>query len=113
MSIAYFLSVYDLKPKLYLAYDRIAFFEKNNPDLRISFDTAIRTRCYGLRLENGDFGNPLLDQRTYLMEIKTSLAKPLWLVNMLSEFGIKRCSFSKYGTEYMQNPELKNIKTAV
>lgn len=47
------------------------------------------------------------------MEIKTSLAKPLWLVNMLSEFDIKRCSFSKYGTEYMQNPELKNIKTAV
>ena len=54
MSIAYFLSVNDLKPKLYLAYDRIAFFEKNNPDLRISFDTAIRTRRYGLRLENGD-----------------------------------------------------------
>lgn len=111
--IAYFLRIYDLKPKLYLAYDRIAFFEKDNPDLRISFDTAIRTRRYGLRLENGDFGNPLLNQITYLMEIKTSLAKPLWLVNMLSEFGIRRCSFSKYGTEYMQNLELKNIKTAI
>ena len=37
--ITYFLSFYDLSPKLYLAYDRIAYFEQGNPDLRISFDT--------------------------------------------------------------------------
>ena len=34
------------------------------------------------------------------MEIKTSLAKPLWLTNMLAEFDIKRTRFSKYGTEF-------------
>jgi hypothetical protein len=34
------------------------------------------------------------------MEIKTSLAKPLWLCEMLSELEIRGASFSKYGTEY-------------
>ena len=42
--IEYFLKIYNLSPKLYLAYDRIAFFEKGNKDLRISFDMNIRTR---------------------------------------------------------------------
>lgn len=98
--IEYFLKLYKLQPKLYLAYDRIAYFEKNNNDLRISFDTNIRSRRYALRLEDGDFGSKLLDDEVYLMEIKTSLAKPLWLTHILSELDIKRKSFSKYGTEF-------------
>ncbi|MGN0164403.1 MAG: polyphosphate polymerase domain-containing protein [Candidatus Ornithomonoglobus sp.] len=98
--ITYFLQVYDLRPKLYLAYDRVAYFEKNNPDLRISFDTNIRSRRYNLHLEDGDYGELLLAPDMYLMEIKTGLAKPLWLTEMLTELGIKRRSFSKYGTEY-------------
>ena len=98
--IEYFLKVYDLSPKLYLAYDRIAYFERDNKDLRISFDMNIRSRRYDLRLEDGDFGERLLDGEFYMMEIKTSLAKPLWLTHMLDELNIKRRSFSKYGTEY-------------
>ena len=34
------------------------------------------------------------------MEEKTSLAKPLWLTHMLSDYGIERNRFSKYGTEF-------------
>ena len=100
--IEYFLSHYDLCPKVYIAYDRIAYFEKGNPDLRISFDFHIRTRRYELGLEKGDFGRNLLPAGVYLMEIKTSLAKPLWVCDMLSELNIKRSSFSKYGTEFKQ-----------
>ena len=98
--IEYFLKIYNLSPKLYLAYDRIAFFEKGNKDLRISFDMNIRTRRHDLRLEYGDSGERLLEGDVYLMEIKTSLAKPLWVTGMLAELDIKRQSFSKYGTEY-------------
>lgn len=101
--IQYFLNVYDLSPKVYLAYDRYAFFEKGNDDLRISFDTNIRSRRYDLRLEKGDYGEKLLNEGLYLMEIKTSLSKPLWLTKMLSDFDIKRISFSKYGTEFTKN----------
>ncbi len=98
--INYFLHVYDLKPKVYLAYDRIAYFEKDNPDLRISFDKNIRSRRYDVHLEDGDYGKKLLGGDMYLMEIKTAKAKPLWLTHMLSELGIKRVKFSKYGTEF-------------
>ena len=98
--VEYFLKLYNLSPKLYLAYDRIAYFEKDNRDLRISFDMNIRSRRYDLNLEYGDYGEKLLPDNVYLMEIKTSLAKPLWLTNMLTELDIKRRSFSKYGTEF-------------
>lgn len=96
----YILNRYDLEPKVYIAYDRLAYFEKGNDDLRISFDTNIRTRRNDVALEAGDHGQKLLDDDIWLMEIKTSLAKPLWLYDMLSELGIKDSSFSKYGTEY-------------
>lgn len=98
--LEYFLHNYDLKPAVYIAYDRLAYFEKGNDDLRISFDTNIRTRRYDVALESGDHGEKLLDNDTWLMEIKTSMAKPLWLCKMLSELGLKKTSFSKYGTEY-------------
>ena len=94
------MKCYDLSPKVYLAYDRIAYFESRNPDLRISFDTNIRSRRYDLRLESGDFGERLPGGEYYLMEIKTALAKPLWLSDMLTKYNIKRQSFSKYGTEF-------------
>lgn len=98
--LEYFMSVYRPIPKLYLAYDRVAYFERGSGELRISFDKNIRSRRSNTALENGDDGRPLLDGDMYLMEIKTSRAKPLWLTKALTEFGIQRSSFSKYGTEY-------------
>lgn len=59
--IEYFLLVRNVVPKLYLAYDRIAYFERGNPDLRISFDFGIRSRRYDVALELGDYGAPLLE----------------------------------------------------
>lgn len=100
--INYFLKVYNLEPKVYLAYDRIAYFDNDDPDLRISFDQNIRTRRYDVHLEDGDYGSQLLDDDLYLMEIKTARANPLWLTHMLTEFGIRRSKFSKYGTEFTQ-----------
>ena len=93
--IEYFLQIYHLKPKVYLAYDRIAYFEKGNDDLRISFDKNIRTRRYDVALECGDDGKNLLPGGIYLMEIKTSKAMPLWLTDMLSKYKIRKRSFSK------------------
>ena len=64
--IEYILKIYDLKPKLYLAYDRKALFSKENKDLRITFDTNIRTRRYDLKLESGDYGNQLIESDQWL-----------------------------------------------
>lgn len=104
--IEYFLQVYRLKPKVYLAYDRIAYFEKYNNDLRISFDKNIRTRRYDVALEDGDYGEALLPDGVYLMEVKTSKAMPLWLTDMLAKYNIKKRSFSKYGTEFIHQLQM-------
>jgi hypothetical protein len=98
--IEYFIRLYEPKPKLYLAYDRRAYFGENG--LRITLDTNIRTRRSDLKLENGDYGEKLIDDDLWLIEVKTSGAIPLWLTKLLSEYKVYRTSFSKYGTEYKQ-----------
>ncbi len=98
-----FLQQYPLHATTYLAYDRKAYFGKNNRDLRISFDTNIRTRKEDLQLEIGDSGRPLVDENKVLMEIKTSSNMPMWLVKLLSANRIYPSKFSKYGTAFIQS----------
>lgn len=100
MEIDYFTQIYPLVPKLYLAYDRLAFFDKENPQFRVSFDTNIRSRRYDLTLDAGDYGTSMLDDDTWLMEVKINTNMPLWFTKLLSDNAIYRRSFSKYGTEY-------------
>jgi hypothetical protein len=98
--IEYMLKLYDLEPRLYLAYDRKALCSSEERGLRVTFDTNIRTRRYDLKLERGDYGEPLMDKGEWLMEIKAERSIPLWLTKLLSEYKIYRTGFSKYGTEY-------------
>jgi SPX domain protein involved in polyphosphate accumulation len=98
--IHYILNMYKLEPKLYLAYDRKALFGKEDKNLRITFDTNIRTRRSDLRLEKGDQGELLLKNDYWLMEIKILNSMPYWLSKLLSEHKIYKTSFSKYGKEY-------------
>lgn len=101
--IEYFLSRYELQPMVYLAYDRIALFCKGNRDLRIAFDTNIRSRRHDLKLEAGDYGEQLLERGQWLMEVKAEKTIPVWLSRMLSEHQMYRTSFSKYGNEYKKS----------
>ena len=95
----------DLKPKVFIAYDREAYAGRKgeeNPELRITFDTALRARSNDTDLRFGDYGVPLLADDLRLMEIKIPGAAPLWLARLLSENGIFPSSFSKYGEYYKQ-----------
>ena len=98
--LLYFNKLFDLKPKVYLAYDRIAYVGKDNPDLRLTFDENIRYRTDNLSLEAGDSGIPLLPDGTRIMEIKAPGAVPPEVLEMLKRFSITPVSFSKYGTIY-------------
>jgi len=98
--LQYAIKLYNVVPKLYLAYDRKAFFGKENSNLRLTIDTNIRTRRYDLKLEKGDYGENLLPLGQWLMEVKTDGGIPVWLSKFLSENNIYKTSFSKYGTEY-------------
>jgi len=108
--IEYFLKVYNLVPKVYLSYNRMAFFEKGNGDLRITFDTDIRSRRYDLGLEMGNHGDLLIGNDLWLMEVKSSKGIPLWFVDILNKYDIYPSSFSKYGTEYKKSITESNNK---
>lgn len=99
----YFLACHEVVPKIYLAYDRIALFGKEDPKFRVTFDTNIRYRNEGLDLKNDENTTVLLGGGSYLMEVKVLDAMPLWFVHILEELKIRPVSFSKYGTAYKQN----------
>ena len=89
-----------LAPAVFIAYDRIAMFGKEDPELRITFDRNIRTRRENPTFEYGTDGEQLLPEGKILMEIKIPNTMPMWLARYLSTHRIFNSSFSKYGKEY-------------
>lgn len=96
-------------PKMLISYERDAFFVKDMPNLRLTFDSGIRYRTADLFLENGSKGERIIGDDEYILEVKTDGAMPIWLAHALSELSILPSSFSKYGTAY-QNNISKGIK---
>ncbi|MFA7109426.1 MAG: polyphosphate polymerase domain-containing protein [Sphaerochaetaceae bacterium] len=106
----YFLDFYhDLKPAMYLSYNRLAYFCKSDPNLRITFDSDILYRTENLSLLSKSYGSPLLEKNLFIMEIKCADAMPLWLVEALNKNKIYQSSFSKYGNAYLKNLTKDNI----
>ena len=101
------------KPSMIVAYEREAFFVKDDPTVRITFDTGVRFREHNLLLENGTDGTYILPDDAVIMEIKTAGAMPMWLSFVLNTSDIFPTSFSKYGTAYRQTLTAKGEKTDV
>ena len=100
--IDYFRCFYGtLAPRVFLAYDREAFFEKGNGDFRVTFDENILWRTTDLSLEAGIYGENILKPGQTLMELKTAGGIPLWMVDILTGERLLKTSFSKYGNAYM------------
>ena len=88
------------KPNVCILCEREAFFDKENPSVRLTFDENLRYR-YGF--PNSDTiaeGTPIVQNDEYILEIKTPGAMPLWLAQALSECKIYPRSFSKYAHAY-------------
>lgn len=106
--IDWFLNFYqNVKPAMYISYNRVAMFGIEDNELRVTFDSNILWREEELWLECGVFGNPLLEKGVRLMEIKTPGAMPLWLTHILDELTIYPTSFSKYGKGYEESLRIK------
>lgn len=100
--IEYYLSKTKVYPTVFISYERNAFFCKDNPDFRVTFDSKVLTRRNHLRLEEGSSGEDVVGENKYLMEIKILGAIPLWFTRILSELKIYPTHFSKYGNEFMK-----------
>ena len=98
--IDWFMRSYQPKPRVFIGYDREAYAGRENPDLRITFDTNLRGRSWDVDLRMGDYGELILPRETILMELKIPGSAPLWLAHLLSENEIFSTSFSKYGMYY-------------
>lgn len=106
--IAHTLSRYDFpSPKVFLSYERDAFYDVAESDFRVTFDENIRYRTDHLTLAGGCCGTPLIGQDQVLMELKTSGSLPMWMVRRLSELGIYKTSYSKYASAYTKMLQMK------
>lgn len=99
--IEYYLNNNPVKPTVYIGYTRNAFFAKDDPDFRLTFDSNIISRRNNLSLEFGNSGDDILGEDKYLMEVKILGSIPVWFTRILSELSIYNTHFSKYGNEYM------------
>ena len=100
--IDWFMKSYQPVPKAFIGYDREAYAGRENPELRVTFDTNLRGRGTDVDLRAGDYGQLILPEETVLLELKIPGSAPMWLARLLSENEIFSTSFSKYGTWYKQ-----------
>ena len=100
--IDWVLNRYELSPKIIICCDREAWVDKENSELRFTFDKNIRYREDQLDLSFGSHGRLLLEDGSVLMEIKMPETSPLWLAELLSRHKVFPAGFSKYGKSYEQ-----------
>ena len=101
--IDYFLQYYgDLRPALFLSYEREAYYCNAGSDFRITFDENVLCRQEQMTFQTEIGGMPVLEEDMVLMEIKCSGGIPLWMTEILSTEKIYKTSFSKYGTAYQK-----------
>ena len=109
--IDYFMRFYgDLRPMVFLSYEREAYYDKGGGDFRVTFDDTILCRQTDVSLCAEVYGTPILPEGMTLMELKCAGGMPLWMAGVLSREKIFKTSFSKYGTAYstLIFPELSN-----
>ncbi len=100
--IEYFRAYYHpLTAKVFLSYEREAYYSLDKSDFRVTFDDNILYRTEDLRLSVPPYGTRIVEDGYILMEIKTSTSIPLWLTGVLTKLKVYKTSFSKYGTAYM------------
>ena len=101
--ILYFRDFYrTLAPKVYLCYDREAWYDPLDHGFRMTLDRNIRYRMTELSLSAPFGGREILRPDQTLLEVKAEGAVPLWLVELLTREQIRKQSFSKYGRAYEQ-----------
>lgn len=111
--MVYFRDFYrELAPRVYLSYEREAWFDPQDGGFRMTLDRNIRFRTTDLSLSSPIDGRQILPPELSLLEVKTSGGIPMWLTEHLSRNHIHKQSFSKYGRAYLEllQESLKEIR---
>lgn len=81
------------KNKVYISYYRKEFFAKNDRDFKLNFDFQIISRRDNLSLASGSFGQDILGNSKYLIEVKILGTMPLWFTKILTDLEIYNTHF--------------------
>lgn len=111
--MVYFRDFYrELAPRVYLSYEREAWFDPQDGGFRMTLDRNIRFRTTDLSLSSPIDGRQILPPELSLLEVKASGGIPMWLTEHLSRNHIHKQSFSKYGRAYLEllQESLKEIR---
>lgn len=102
----------DLLPAVHISYHRNAWFDRLDPELRLTFDRDLLWQTEDCSLSSLPCGHSLLKAGESLLEIKTASAIPMWLVSLLDAAEIRKTSFSKYGSAYtamLRNDRMRGV----
>lgn len=98
-----------LAARMFIYYDRYSLKEKHKisgqpqTKIRVTIDQNLTYRDYEVSMENGVYGNDLINEGKVIMEIKAPGEQPEWLKCILEKHGLEPISFSKYGTAYRKS----------
>ena len=93
----------DLLPKVLIAYDRLSLFVDDDSEFRVTFDQNIRFRTCDLMLGSGSDGALVAPEVGVLMEVKALGYYPIWFVELLNKYSVRKGSFSKYAQTYQRH----------
>ena len=82
--IEYYLSHTKVNPTVYIGYNRIAFFGKEDKDFRLTIDTKIITRREDLFLESGCHGTDILKPNGYAVIFTIILCAVMIILDSLN-----------------------------
>lgn len=106
--IDYYIKYYKLHPYIFVGYDRLSYYLKEDSNFRVTFDTNLRSRTSDLKLKDTKDNKLYFDENMYIMEIKSLYGLPLWFTRILSNNGIFPTSFSKVGNIYKKEGGIKS-----
>ncbi|MBI5608050.1 MAG: polyphosphate polymerase domain-containing protein [Deltaproteobacteria bacterium] len=98
---------YALEPVCCVRYDRDPFVGRLNPDIRITFDQAMRAYSahdWTLHPHDADYlpvdypYNFASPEPRLVLEIKFDMRLPVWLIDLVRTFDLKREAYAKYVT---------------
>jgi len=93
----YLMKRLNLESKVLVTYEREAFFGKEESDLRVTFDTSVRSYPHPV-LEDifRDEDMNMYIDNFFVLEVKFWGRMPVWVRNVLRDFSLRQESISKY-----------------
>ena len=88
-----------IQPMMAIFYEREAYYDKDDPTLRVTIDRNIRYRTEDLDLSHGTDGVRIIAPDEVLLEVKADVL-PRYIIDVLNQYKLYHSGFSKYATAY-------------